>query len=356
MGILDPSPHDNTRTAGFVRAFRHRWIAPPQSTTESFEGRNVIVTGASSGIGREAAAKFAALGASKVILAARDVKKGEAAKADICARIGKQDLLDVWELDLNSYESIIAFTSKANELDHLDVVILNAGVHRGEFETTRYGWEEDLQVNSLSSTLLAVLLLPKLKASRRSSTKIPVLEFVNSGAHQFAVVSKEAQRQASILESYNKPEQFNAWRQYGATKLFQMYAMTLLADQVSSGDAIITSVCPGPVTTDIGRDYSSRYPTISAILVFILGYLFFHTSTIGANSILSGTTQGEALHGRFWKYDNVMPVAPTLKGEDNKKLRLRVWKEMLQALEKDGVRLEDSLKAIPAAEAGPRKP
>ncbi|KAL1606720.1 hypothetical protein SLS60_004127 [Paraconiothyrium brasiliense] len=342
--------------AGFMRAFRHRWIAPPKPTTESFEGRNVIITGASSGIGREAAAKFAALGASKVILTARDVKKGEAAKADICARVGKQDLLDVWELDLNSYESIVAFARKANELDHLDVVILNAGVHRGDFKTTRYGWEEDLQVNSLSSTLLAILLLPKLKASRSSSTKIPVLEFVNSGAHQFAVVSKEIQRQPSILEYYNKREQFNAWRQYGATKLFQMYAMTLLADEVSSEDVIITSVCPGPVTTDIGRDYSSRYPAISAILIFILGYLFFHTSTLGANSILSGTIQGETLHGRFWKYDNIMPVAPTLKGEDNKKLRLQVWKEMLLALEKDGVRLEGSLEAILKAGASPTKP
>lgn len=349
MGILNPSPHDNTRTAGFVRAFRNRWVAPPQSTTESYEGRNVIVTGASSGIGREAAAKFVALGASKVILTARDLKKGEKAKEDISARIGPTDQLEVWELDMNSYDSITAFAQKANKLDHLDIVILNAGVHRGNFETTRYGWEEDLQVNSLSSTLLAILLLAKLKASRHLSTKIPVLEFVNSGAHQFAVVSKEIQEQASVLECYNKPEQFNAWRQYSVTKLFQMYAMTTLADKVSSGDVIITSVCPGPVTSDLARDYTAKYPTISAFFMAILGYVFFHTPTMGANPILSGTTQGEALHGRFWKYDTIMPVAPTLKGEENKKLRQRVCEEMLQALEKDGVRVEEVLEATLAA-------
>ncbi|OAG07043.1 uncharacterized protein CC84DRAFT_1089231 [Paraphaeosphaeria sporulosa] len=339
MGLLNPSPHDNTRTAGFVRAFRHRWIAPPQETTESYEGRIVIVTGASSGIGREAAAKFAQLGASKVILTARDLKKGEKAKEDIMTRIGQTDRLEVWELDMDSYDSITAFAQKANNLDHLDVVVLNAGIHRGKFEPTRYGWEEDLQVNSLSSTLLAILLLPKLKAPRHPSRKIPILEFVNSGAHQFAIVSKEVQEQDSVLECYNKTEQFNAWRQYSVTKLFQMYAMTMLAERVSSGDVIITSVCPGPVSSDIGRDYTAKYPTISAFFMFILGYLFFHIPSTGANPVLSGTTQGEALHGRFWKYDTIMPVAPTLKGEENKQLRQRVCEEMLQALEKDGVRV-----------------
>ncbi|KAF1977778.1 hypothetical protein BU23DRAFT_499678 [Bimuria novae-zelandiae CBS 107.79] len=335
---LKPTPHNNTRIAGFVRAFRHRWITPPQPTTESYEGRIIIVTGASSGMGREAAAKFAALGASKVILTARDLKKGEAAKANIEARLGRNDQLEVWELDMNSYDSIIAFSKKADELDHLDVVILNAGVHRAEFGTTQYGWEEDLQVNALSSNLLAILLLRKLKESRHSARKIPVLEFVSSGGHQFVVVSKEIQDQPTVLGCYNKSEEFRAWRQYSASKLFQMYAMTTLASDVSSGDVIITSICPGPVTSDIGRDYSSRYPIISAIFTFILGYLFFHTPEVGANSILSGTTQGEMLHGRFWKYDNIMPVAPSLSGEENKKLGLRVWGEMLQALEKNGVR------------------
>lgn len=332
--------------AGFVRAFRHRWITPPQSTNESFKDRIVIVTGASSGIGRAAAAKFATLGALKVILAARDLTKGEAVKAEIEARLGKKDQLEVWELDVTSYDSILDFVRRAEQLHHLDIVILNAGVHRAEFEKVRYGWEEDLQVNSLSSTLLAILLLPKLKASGQLSTKIPVLEFVNSGGHQFVSVGKEIQDQPSVLECYNQPKQFKAWRQYSTTKLFQMYAMTKLASEVSSGDVIITSVCPGPVVSGIGRDYSSRHPILSTIITFILGYMFFHTPEMGANSILSGTTQGEMLHGRFWKYDTIMPVAPSLTGEENKSLGLRVWREMLQALEKDGVRLSEALNAI----------
>lgn len=337
---VNPSPHDNSRIAGFVRAFRHRWIAPPKPTDDSYGGRTVIVTGASSGLGREAAAKFAALGASKVILTARDAHKGEAAKDDIEARLGRKHQLEVWELDMNSYDSIVAFAQRAGELDRLDVVILNAGVHRAKFGTAQYGWEEDLQVNALSSTLLAILLLPKLKATRRFSEKIPVLEFVNSGGHQFAIVTKETQNEPSILEHYNQPEQFKAWRQYSTSKLFQMYAMARLASDTSSGDVIITSVCPGPVTSDIGRDYSARSPIMAAMAMWILGLFFFHTPEIGANSLVSGASQGEMLHGRFWKYDTVMPVAPTLSGEENKRVGQRVWAEMLEALKKDGVHVE----------------
>lgn len=332
---LNPSPHDNSRIAGFVRAFRHRWITPPKATTESFEGRIVIVTGASTGLGREAALKFAASGALKVILTARDLRKGEAAKNEIQARIGRKDQLEVWELDMNSYDSIVAFSRRAGELDHLDVVVLNAGVHRKDFGITQYGWEEDIQVNSLSTTLLAILLLPKLKASKRPSSKIPVLEFVNSGAHQFASISKETQDQPKILGYYNQQEHFKPWRQYSVTKLFQMYAMTRLAKEVSSGDVIITAVCPGPVTSDIGRDYSSQHPTLAAVATWILGWLFFHTPEVGANTLVSGVCQNEMLHGRFWKYDTIMPVAPTLSGEENRKLGQRGWEEMLEALEKD---------------------
>ncbi|KAJ4297888.1 hypothetical protein N0V90_005787 [Kalmusia sp. IMI 367209] len=332
--------------AGFIRGFKYRWVSPPQPITESYQGRNVIVTGASSGIGREAAAKFAALGASKVILAVRDLKKGDAAKTTIEARHGRGDQLEVWELDMNSYASIVAFAKRADILDHLDVVILNAGIHRADYERSRHGWEEDLQVNTLSSILLAILLLPKLKASKNPSRKIPVLEFVNSGGHQTAIVSQEARKEPDILEWYNRRENFRPWTQYKFTKLFQMYAIVKLASEVSSGDVIITSICPGPVNSDIGRDY--QYPIITAIISFILGLLFFHTPDIGANPILSGTIQGEKSHGRFWKYGRIMPIPPSLLGEENKQLGLRIWKEIVRALEKDVPNVTEALGAIPA--------
>ncbi|CAO2651088.1 Nn.00g093850.m01.CDS01 [Neocucurbitaria sp. VM-36] len=318
--------------SAFFRIFKNKWITPPKPVTEDYSGRTVIVTGATSGIGKEAAYKFAALGASKVILAARDLKKGASTKADLEARLGGRDQLEVWELDMMSYDSVVAFATRANELDHLDIVVLNAGTRRVPYIQSQYGWEEDLQINTLSTTLLAVLLLPKLKQSKRHNGKSPILEFVNSGIHQNAIVPSEVRQKPNVLQHYNAQENFKEGSQYKFSKVFLMYATKQLADEISSGDVIITSICPGWVHTGLGRDH--YFPGVE-LLAFFLIFIFLKTPAQGANMILSGTTQGESVHGRFWQSDKIQPVAPSLTGTEMRELSLRVWKEIIDALKKD---------------------
>ncbi len=253
--------------------FEHKWLVPPKPTTEDYNGRIIIVTGATSGIGKEAVYKFAALGASQVIIAARDLKKGESTKAEVVKRLGRDDQLQVWQLDMMSYDSVIRFAERAQELEHLDIAILNAGLRRSSYHVSSQGWEEDLQVNTLSSVLLAVLLLPKLKQSKHYTGKIPILQFVNSGLHQNAVVPAEIRQQQSILEHYNKPENFKEGSQYKYSKVFLMYAANQLASEISSADVIITSICPGAVNSDLGRDHFFPGAKILAALFEVLGFV-----------------------------------------------------------------------------------
>lgn len=318
--------------AAFVRIFKNKWITPPQPVTESFAGRVIIVTGATSGLGEEAAYKFAALGASKVIITARDARKGKATKAALEARLQKTGQLDVWKLDMMDYDSVTAFAKRANELEHLDIVILNAGTRRTAFTQSIYGWEEDLQVNTLSTTLLALLLLPKLKESKQHTGKIPVLEFINSGLHQSAVVPQGVQDGPNILAHYNNKANFKEGNQYKLSKVFLMYATRILADQISSGDVIITSVCPGMVYTNLGREHF--FPGIY-YLAYVFIALFLRTPAQGANTMLSGTTLGESVHGRFWQHDKIQPVPLSQKGESMKELGSRIFVEIVKALEKD---------------------
>ena len=219
--------------AAMFRIFKNKWITPPKEVHEDYTGRNVIVTGASSGIGVEAVFKFAKLGAAKVIIAVRDLKRGELAKSALEARLGCRDQLEVWELDMMSYDSVEAFANRANELDHLDIAVLNAGTRRVKFIQSKHGWEEDIQVNTLSTTLLAILLLPKLKESKQHTGKIPILEFVNSGQHQNAVVAPEVRQKPSVLDHYNKKENHKEGSQYSFSKVFLMYATKKLADEIS---------------------------------------------------------------------------------------------------------------------------
>jgi NAD(P)-dependent dehydrogenase (short-subunit alcohol dehydrogenase family) len=328
--------------AVFIRIFKNKWITPPKPVNEDYSGRNIIVTGATSGIGKEAAFKFASLGASKVIVAARDLKKGETTKTALEARLGRKDQLEVWELDMQSYDSVVAFAKRAEELEHLDIAVLNAGIRRVPFGVSQHGWEEDLQTNTLSTVLLGILLLPKLKESKQFTGKIPVLEFVNSGMHQSAVVPPEVRNSPILLEYYNRRENFKEGNQYKFSKLFLMYATNKLASEVSSKDVIITSICPGMVRTDLGRD---RYFPGIFILAAAFLFLFIRSPSQGANMILSGTTQGESVHGRFWQHDKIQPVPLAVAGNEMKELALRIWGEIVDALERDVPGFSQSLQA-----------
>ncbi|KAJ4368918.1 hypothetical protein N0V83_006000 [Neocucurbitaria cava] len=326
--------------AAFIRIFKNKWITPPKPVTEDYSGRTVIVTGATSGIGKEAAHKFAALGASKIILTARDSEKGASTKSELETRLGRKDQLEIWELDMMSYDSVVAFAKRANELDHLDIVILNAGTHRAHYIQSQNGWEEDLQVNTLSTTLLAILLLPKLKEGKRRNGKTPILEFVNSGLHQRAIVPPEVQQKSNILQHYNDQANFKEGGQYSFSKAFLMYATKRLADEISSADVIITSICPGMVFTDLGRDhYFPGFWIVASALIFLL----MKSPAQGANVILSGTTQGETVHGRFWKDDKIQPIAPCLTGTEMKEVSLRIWHEIIEALKEDVPEVSDAV-------------
>lgn len=73
-------------------------------TTERFEGKSALVTGANSGLGFEAAAQLAEAGYSRVILACRTLEKAEAAKQALAARVGG-DPFDTLAVDISSIES-----------------------------------------------------------------------------------------------------------------------------------------------------------------------------------------------------------------------------------------------------------
>ncbi|KAF2740936.1 hypothetical protein EJ04DRAFT_518143 [Polyplosphaeria fusca] len=330
--------------AEVLRILKGKWISPPKAVEESYEGRTIIVTGANVGIGFEAVAKFRQLGASKIILAVRSVEKGEAAKTAIEARQQGQGQLEVWELDMGSYDSIVAFAKRAASLDRLDIALLNAGVHKAAFAKSKLGWEEDLQVNTVSTTLLGILLLPKLKASKQANGKTPILEIVNSGLHVRCQLDPKIVQGDNILEAYNAPENVPALHdQYSRSKLFLMYATNKLAELVSPEDVIITSVCPGMVQSELGRDY--KFPGVG-VAIWVAGALVMRTGEQGARVYISATTAGKESHGRFYQNDQIRPLSPSVAGEANKKTAEKVWGELVRILSKDVPGFADSLGQI----------
>jgi NAD(P)-dependent dehydrogenase (short-subunit alcohol dehydrogenase family) len=306
MAAPEPNTSNHSLNVG------NRWIysfqAPLIDPQTSFDGKNVIITGANTGLGLEAAIKFTALNASRVILGVRDLTKGNHAKSVVEDRMDKKDKVEVWQLDMDLYDSIQEFAKRASSLDHLDVVVLNAGVYMVDYQESKYGWEKTLQVNVISTALLGLLLLPKLKSSK-TRTSLPVLEFVSSSNHQKVSFSQEQRSADSLLGSYNTASGFAASQQYAASKLFLMYVMQSLASFAyspnttpASPQAVVTSVCPGYCKSDLSRGHNKF---AMSVLRSIANALFLRTTEEGSRSLVSGTTKGQVLHGGFWKDDEV---------------------------------------------------
>lgn len=315
----------------FWHILKGKWT-PPEDTKPDMTGRTVIVTGANVGLGYEAAIKFVQLGAKKVILACRTVSKGEDAAKKIVQMTQRKGVVEVWQLDMMDYESIRAFAKRAAELDHLDIAILNAGVSKLKFGTSKYGWEETLQVNVLSTAYLGMLLIPKLKASK-THDHTPVLEIVGSGMHLTVNTLKS---ETSILPTYNEKKNYNGIDQYGVSKLLVMYVQAHLAPLMSSAagthESYITVVCPGATKSTLARD-ADGWLLKAAVNLFAL--LVQKTTEQGARSYVSGVDLGEKGHGKFWVDDQMEMVGPLVEGEKGKLLGDRVWEEVLTALERD---------------------
>ncbi|KAH6924227.1 hypothetical protein HPB50_013890 [Hyalomma asiaticum] len=133
----------------------------------SMIGKTVVITGASSGLGRATAIELARRGA-RVILACRDISGGLLAAADV-RRVTSIENVVVRYLDLSSFSSIRAFANGVLKSEmHLDVLVCNAGVFQCPLTLTRDGLEMQMGVNHLGHFLLTNLLLDRLKNSQPS--------------------------------------------------------------------------------------------------------------------------------------------------------------------------------------------
>jgi NAD(P)-dependent dehydrogenase (short-subunit alcohol dehydrogenase family) len=129
------------------RPGRRRWTAVPRQ-----DGRTVVVTGATSGIGLQTARILAAFGAH-VVLAVSNPDKGAAVARELAGST------EVRRLDVSDLASVRSF---AEETGQIDVLVNNAGIMAVPFARTADGFESQLGTNHLGHFALTNLLLPKL--------------------------------------------------------------------------------------------------------------------------------------------------------------------------------------------------
>lgn len=117
---------------------------------------------------------------------------------------------------MSSYASVISFAERASQLPRLDAVLENAGVSPAKF----FKDEEDertITVNVVSTFLLALLLLPKLKETAKQFDTHPTLSVVTSNVHAGAQFPER--RAENIFAAFNDPSTYDMNVRYPTSKV-----------------------------------------------------------------------------------------------------------------------------------------
>ena len=141
---------------------------PSVNVARDMKGKLVILTGASSGIGKEAAFDLLNKGA-EVVFACRDEKKTLDVISEIQG-IETKSRAKFIKIDLTDFESITTFAKNITEIYQnrkIDVLINNAGMLKHEFRKTKNNIETTLQANLIGSIVLSTLLIDKMQNQGR---------------------------------------------------------------------------------------------------------------------------------------------------------------------------------------------
>ena len=255
----------------------------------SMEGKVIIVTGASAGIGKESAIDLAKHGA-QVILACRNEEKTKEAMKSLNEE--EKKLVKFIYCDLSDFNSIIKFAEKVRqEYNKIDILMNNAGLFPIDYEITKDNMEYFLQTNFVGHVLLTFLLFDMLD---KNDARIINL---SSLGHTFSDFTDDL----NIKEMYDLKKAENKYfkslsgtsKLYGNTKLLMIYLSKFLQKLGEEKYNYIKSaaVHPGGVDSEFTtRIIAIKNSLIFKILFWILSPLIkftFKTSVDGAQTQLN---------------------------------------------------------------------
>ena len=205
------------------------------------KGKVIIITGSTSGIGK-AGAKILAEKNATIVMAVRNVKKGEGVAEEIKQNYSDANI-DVREMDLTSLESVKNFAEEFKKnYDRLDVLINNAGIMMCPYSKTKDDFEIQMGTNHLGHFALTGHLMPVLKQTEGSW-----VVSTSSAAHKMGNID------FSDMNWENRD--YNKGRAYGDSKLANIYFMYGLAERNKNDQnaPLITAAHPGWTGTELQR-------------------------------------------------------------------------------------------------------
>jgi NAD(P)-dependent dehydrogenase (short-subunit alcohol dehydrogenase family)/uncharacterized protein YndB with AHSA1/START domain len=263
--------------------------------TVSLRGRTIVITGATSGLGRAAALQLAELGA-RVILVGRDSDRAEAARREIIATTGN-DNIAVALADL----SLLAEVRKlARELlrdePRIHVLVNNAGVLLNQRTTTAEGNEATLATNLLAPYLLTRSLLPRLQESAPSR----IINVSSGGMYAAGLALDDLQYEKSA---------YDGSRAYARSKRALVTLTEIWAGQLQNSGVVVHAMHPGWADTPGVASSLPGFRTLTRCLL--------RTAEQGADTIawLAASPEAAKVSGEFW-LDREPHLTHVLPGTD----------------------------------------
>ena len=285
----------------------------PLPTGINLDGKTIIITGASAGMGLEAARQLLALNASTLILAVRNTTKGESCKTSLLAdpavkKHNKKPTVKVMKLDMDDYSSIQSFAKAIKaEVPIVDHLLLNAGIGILKFERSVSGHERTMQVNYLSNVLLLLELLPHLEASAVKTGSPSRVSWVGSRTHMSSTLAekgKAVKPEETVIGHMDDPKYFFPFQKYNDTKLLCVMFLYELAPRLDKSKVVFNMMCPGMVDTSM----SDVLPIYLRIPINVVKAIRARPVEQGAWLILNAmVVMGPESHGAFILDKDIQP-------------------------------------------------
>ncbi|TFL01331.1 hypothetical protein BDV98DRAFT_567919 [Pterulicium gracile] len=299
-------------------------------------GQTVLVLGANTGLGFEAAKHFARMKPERLILACRNQRKGDQALQELRKETGYAGG-EVRIVDLADFASVTKFAEKFNEeVLRLDIFVANAGMTSMKFEATKDGHESILQVNHLATSLLCLLLLPKLAQSSQAKTdRRPRLTIVASETHFWTKFDAEATESDNLLEKLSNEEysQKKIRDRYPQSKMLNILFTRALASYlpVSSSPVVVDAVNPGFCYSSIRADLPWFVRMMTSLME---RFLPARTTEVGSRQLVWAALEGgdKGVHGQY--VSDFKAQEPSDYIMESADLQERVWDETIRLLAK----------------------
>lgn len=284
-------------------------------------GKNVLITGANSGIGKETAIALARKGA-QIIMLCRNEEKSKNAINEIKERANTEQV-DLIIADLSNQDSIFsAVTQFKQKYDHLDVLINNAGSILRNRKETLEGYEMTFAVNHLGHFIMTLLLLDTLIKSSPSR-----IINVSSAAHRFGKIN---------FENINLEGSYSSFRAYSNSKLANVLFTYELARRLEGLGVTVNALHPGTVNSNFGRGQFSKILTP----FMALSTLFMINPEKGAETsvYLASSDEVKDISGKYFKKCKAIKSSKESYDKEN---QIKLWKLSLEMVNRQDLLLSN---------------